>query len=256
VQGTLEAAWEQFTQEQRRFAFSGRTDSGVHAQGQVVNVYTEAKHSPHVIHRALNALVPPDMAIHAAWEVDELFHARHQAVWRWYRYLIDDQSVPLPMLRNYVLHVGEPLDINAMQTALAALPGYHDFAGFTKQSERTKPTQRFCYGAACSLQTLFGRSLIAIDLVANAFLRHMVRMIVGAVILVGRGQLATTALSDALAGKGETTSPVGTTAAPHGLTLMAVGYREVLLPHFVQNKQWPSGIERGKHPTTLSSSSW
>src|SRR4051812_5909793 len=93
VQGALEAAWEQLTQERRRVNLAGRTDAGVHARGQVASVRTETRHDLATIQRGLNALMPDDVAVLAVWEVAYDFHARHTAIRRDYRYLIDNGRV-------------------------------------------------------------------------------------------------------------------------------------------------------------------
>ncbi len=233
VQGELEGAWEQFTQEQRRFVLAGRTDAGVHAQGQVANVRTETRHSLSTIRRGLNALLPTDIAALEVWEVPLDFHARHSATRREYRYLIDNAAVMLPILRNYVLHVEQPLDRTAMQQALRMLEGQHDFAAFTSQPPGQGSTVRRCYQAQCTTVELFGRPLLAIELAANAFLHHMVRAIVGTVLQVGRGRMSVEAFGQVLAGRDR--RQAGPTAAAHGLTLTAVYYPLELMPPFIND---------------------
>jgi len=224
VQGELETAWSQLTQEQHRFIFSGRTDAGVHAQGQVANIRTETVHTLVTLQRALNALLPHDIAVLEVWEAASNFHARYSAQWRWYRYLMDPALVTLPMLRHYVVHVPYPLDVAAMQAALVVLHGEHDFAAFAGASHHQGSTIRWCERALCTHIEMFGRPLIAVDLVASGFLRHMVRTLVGTLLLVGRGQLTPEGFEQVLNGRNR--QQAGPTAAAHGLTLMAVGYPE------------------------------
>lgn len=223
VQGEMETAWLRLTQEPCRFTFSGRTDAGVHAQGQVVHVQTNTRHTTATIQRALNALVPDDMAILEVWEALPGFHARYSAHWRWYRYILDTERVALPTLRRYVVHLPRPLDETAMQAALTMLLGTHDFAAFTS-IRQSGSTVRTCLQATCGRIELFQRSLLAIDLVANAFLRHMVRTIVGTLLLVGYGHLTPAEFEQIREGRDR--RQAGATAAAHGLTLMAVGYPE------------------------------
>jgi len=222
VQGEVEGTWSRFAQEERRFIFAGRTDAGVHAQAQVANVRTETRHDPATIRRGVNALLPHDIAVLDVWEADYDFHARHSAVRREYRYLIANGPVLLPMLRNYVLHVEQPLDLAAMEAALAVLPGRHDFAAFTSVQAAKGPTVRTCHHAGCHTLELFGQSLISIDLAANAFLHHMVRSIIGTLLLVGRGRMRPAQFEQVLAGRNR--RQAGPTAAAHGLTLMNVEY--------------------------------
>lgn len=222
VQGVVETGWTQLTQEQQRFVFAGRTDAGVHAEGQVAHVATATRHTLTTIQRALNALLPDDLAVLGAWEVDSTFHARYSACWRKYRYLIDTHLVRLPALRRSVLHIGAPLDVQAMQEALQVLPGEHDFAAFATLGHYAGSTVRRCYRATCERMPWLDRPLIAVELVANGFLRHMVRTIVGTLLLVGQQRLTPAEFAEVLLSRER--QRAGPTAAAHGLTLMDVGY--------------------------------
>ncbi|NTU78286.1 MAG: tRNA pseudouridine(38-40) synthase TruA [Chloroflexales bacterium] len=222
VQGALEDAWEGLTQERRRFTLAGRTDAGVHAQGQVANVRGETRHSASTVARAMNALLPDDVRVLAAKEVGPDFHARHSAVRRDYRYLIDLGPASMPTLRHLALHVEGRVDTAAMAEALPQLEGTHDFAAFTVQSPDQKSTVRTVYVSRLSEMELLGRRLIAIDLAANAFLQHMVRVIVGTVLLVGRGRMTGAELRRVLERRDR--KAAGPTAAAHGLTLTSVRY--------------------------------
>lgn len=222
VQGALEEAWQSLNQEQRRVTLAGRTDAGVHAAGQVANVRTETRHSRKTILRGMNAKLPPDVAIQDVCEVGPEFHARHSANRRAYRYLIDNNLAWLPMLRNYALYVEQRLDLDAMAEALQILEGTHDFAAFAALVPDQRSTVRTCYTARLRMIESFGRQLIAIDLTANAFLQHMVRVIVGTALLVGRGKIEPQAFRAILESRDRKTA--GPTAPAHGLTLVAVGY--------------------------------
>lgn len=227
VQGALEAAWEELTQEHRRFTLAGRTDAGVHAHGQVANVRTETRHSLTTVVRGMNALLPDDVRIRAAQEVGPEFHARYSATRRAYRYLIDNHPVPLPTLRHLALHVEQPLQREAMAEALQRLEGTHDFAAFTVQSPAQRSTIRTVDTARLGTVELFERRLIAIDLAANAFLQHMVRVIVGTVLLVGRGRMTVAEFGQVLEARAR--KAAGPTAPPHGLTLTRVSYPDALV---------------------------
>ncbi len=222
VQGALEEAWEALTQERRRLTLAGRTDAGVHASGQVANVRTETRHSRRTILRGLNAKLPADVAIQAVSDVEEDFHARHSANRRAYRYLIDNNVAWLPALRHYVLYVEQRLDPAAMAEALGILEGTHDFAAFSALVPDQRSTVRTCYSARLSEVEIFGRQLIAIDLAANAFLQHMVRVIVGTALMAGRGKISPQAFREILESRDR--KAAGPTAAAHGLTLVSVGY--------------------------------
>lgn len=227
VQGALEEAWQQLTQERRRFTLAGRTDAGVHALGQVANVLTETRHDLPTVLRGMNAILPEDVVIQAVCGVDRDFHARYSATRRSYRYLINQGQAPNPLLRNSVVQFDGQLDTAAMAAALPLLEGTHDFASFAAVSPGQKSTVRTMYTARLQEVELFGRRLIAVDLTANAFLQHMVRVIVGTLVLVGRGKLTPTAFQTVLERRDRRAA--GPTAAAHGLTLMAVTYPATVL---------------------------
>ncbi|HEU5097818.1 MAG TPA: tRNA pseudouridine(38-40) synthase TruA [Roseiflexaceae bacterium] len=221
VQGELEGAWEQLTQQRQRVNLAGRTDAGVHARGQAANVRSETKLDLATIERGLNAILPEDVAVLEAWEVPYDFHARHTAIRRDYRFLIDNASVASPLLRRHAIHHARRLQIGSMQAALEALLGRHDFAAFAG-GQQEGSTIRTCYLANCQSIDLWGQPLIAIDLAANAFLRHMVRNIVGTLLLVGEGKLDLEGFAAVLASRDR--RKAGRTAPAHGLYLMSVSY--------------------------------
>ncbi len=227
VQAALEEAWESLTQERRRMTLAGRTDAGVHAEAQVANLRTATRHSLTTLVRGMNALLPDDVRVRAVREVDFDFHARHSAIRREYRYLIDGGPVALPTLRHLALAVEAQLDLAAMAAALPLLEGTHDFAAFTAPSADQKSTVRTVYLARLGALEVLGRRLITIELAANAFLQHMVRVIVGTVLLVGRGRMTVEGLRQVLERRDR--KAAGPTAAAHGLTLTAVHYPPDLL---------------------------
>jgi tRNA pseudouridine38-40 synthase len=221
VQGEIEGAWERLTQERRRVNMAGRTDSGVHARGQVANVRAETNLDLATIRRGLNAILPKDVGVLDAWEAPYEFHARHSAIRRDYRFVIDNGLVASPLLRRQAIHSSRPLNVVAMRAALETLLGTHDFAAFAGgQQERS--TIRTCYLASCQTIELWGQPLLAVDLAANAFLRHMVRNIVGTLLLVGEGRLNKEGFAAILAGRDR--RKAGRTAPAHGLYLMSVSY--------------------------------
>ncbi len=221
VQGELEGAWEQLTQDRRRVNMAGRTDAGVHARGQVANVRTETGLDLATIQRGLNAILPEDVAVLEAWEVPHDFHARHTAIRRDYRFLIDNGKVASPLLRRHAVHVARRLNAAAMNSALETLLGTHDFAAFAGGLQEGS-TVRTCYRTSCETIEVWGQPLIAIDLAANAFLRHMVRNVVGTVLAVGEEKVSAEAFAAVLAGRDR--RKAGRTAPAHGLCLMSVSY--------------------------------
>lgn len=220
VQGELEASWEQLTQERRRINLAGRTDAGVHARGQVANVRSETRLDLESIRRGMTAILPKDVAVLEAWEVPDEFHARHSAIRRDYRFLLDNGRVGSPLLRRHAVHIARQLDTGAMHSALDVLLGTHDFAAFSGVQEGS--TVRTCYWASCQTVEVWGQPLIAIELAANAFLRHMVRNIVGTLLLVGEQRLGKDEFAAVLASRDR--RKAGRTAPAHGLYLMSVSY--------------------------------
>jgi tRNA pseudouridine38-40 synthase len=221
VQGALEEAWQQLTGERQRVTLAGRTDAGVHARGQVANVRTETRHDPATIIRGLNANLPEDVVVLAAREVPLDFHARHTAVRRDYRFVIDNGLVASTLLRRHAIHVGRQLDLAAMNRALGQIVGMHDFAVFSDGPQEGS-TVRTIYEACCEESELWGQPVVLVEVAANAFLRHMVRNIVGTLVLVGDGRLGDDGLALLLQDTGRRRSR--SLAQAHGLYLMSVSY--------------------------------
>jgi tRNA pseudouridine38-40 synthase len=188
-----------------------------------VNARTSTAHSLQTIQRALNALLPEDIAVRTVREEDWSFHARFSAWRRDYRYLILNELAPSPLLRTRALHVPEQLDEGSMHAASQKLLGEHDFASFGVATTGGS-TVRQCYHAACRREEYDGRRLIAVELAASGFLRHMVRAVVGTLLLVGWGRLDPAGVGTILASCDRKLA--GPTAPPHGLYLETVFYQE------------------------------
>jgi tRNA pseudouridine38-40 synthase len=222
VQGELEAAWHSLTGEQARWTFAGRTDAGVHALGQVANLRTATHLDLPTIQRALNALLPADIAVRRTWEAAQHFHARYSATRRSYRYLLLTERWRSPLLCQRAWHLAEPLEVRSMAQALKLLEGMHDFAAFGSTPQG--PTVRECFVAECRTFEQNGLQILAVDLEASGFLRHMVRTIVGTLVLVGQGKQTVEDMERIL--KSRDRAQAGPTAPPHGLYLMSVTYPE------------------------------
>jgi tRNA pseudouridine38-40 synthase len=218
VQGEIEAAIQRLTGEHVRITTAGRTDAGVHAQGQVVTFVTGSRLPVGEIQRALNALLPADVAVIQAQESAAGFHARFSAVQRAYRYTILNTPARSPLRRLTSYHVAAALNVDAMNDAAQVLVGTHDFAAFGGPMREGGSTVREIKRISCRREG----DLILIDIEANAYLSRMVRHIVGTLLAVGRGALSAVDVADILASRDRTKARP---AAPaHGLCLVDIGY--------------------------------
>ena len=219
IQGALEDAVFAFCSERVAVHGAGRTDAGVHALGQVAHFDLVAGKPADTVQAAVNFhLKPNPIVITEAEIVPDDFHARFSATARRYRYLILNRRAPPALDRGRVWHVPVPLDTAAMSDAARSLTGRHDFNSF-----RSAACQ-----AASSVKTLDqldvarDGDMIRIDVAARSFLHNQVRILVGTLQLVGRGQWSSRDVADALAACDRTRA--GPTAPPHGLCLLAVSY--------------------------------
>ena len=247
VQAALEAALAQVTQETITVLAAGRTDAGVHAAGQVIAFDTAWRHGLGDLQRALNAVLPADIAVLGVEEAASGFHPRYDARSRCYRHTVYNARVRWPLARRYSLHVAVPLDVAVMQQAAQSLVGEHDFATFGRSPQGGHRPERAGAGRvglkgpvlgglqpspACSRRRTVRRVLAAewrgeppwltFDIEANAFLYRMVRSIVGTLLLVGRGDMSVEEFGAVLAACDR--SRAGPTAPPHGLCMVEVKY--------------------------------
>jgi tRNA pseudouridine38-40 synthase len=198
---------------------AGRTDRGVHARGQVIAFDSVWKHPTTDLWRAVNANLPPDIALVDLQEAQADFHPRFDALSRRYVYQFYTAPVRNPLWDRYSWHIGSKIDLPTMQTAADYLIGEHDFATFGQPPKGTN-TIRQVYEARC-LGGENGFYQFAIE--ANAFLTHMVRSIMGILAEVGRGWISVAMFAEAFAAAER--SRGGTIAPPHGLILDKVRYR-------------------------------
>ena len=219
IQGELEKALRSVTQEDIRLVGAGRTDTGVHALGQVVHFYTCWAHPLAALQRAWNATLPFDIAVRELEQAPEGFHARFSAVSRLYRYTIYTGEVRRPLFDRFSSHVPGPLDVEAMSEAARALIGQQDFAAFGRAPQGAN-TVRTVYRATFCQQG----ELLIFDIEANAFLRRMVRLIIGTLLVVGKGVLSPAALQEILVA-GDMNHPMAP-VSPSGLCLMRVNYEK------------------------------
>jgi tRNA pseudouridine38-40 synthase len=228
VQGDLEAALATVLRVGGLLVVcAGRTDTGVHARGQVVHLDVEPDALAAVavrydgdpcdaLARRLDGLLPADLRVRRVATAPAGFDARFSAVWRRYVYRVTD-GVPDPLTRGHVLAWPRPIDVDAVDEASAALLGLHDFAAFCKQRE-----------GATTVRTLLDLAwtrdgdLVTGTVRADAFCHHMVRSLVGCLLTVGEGRRPVEWAAEVLAAG--VRDPAVTVVPPHGLTLEEVGY--------------------------------
>ena len=221
VQETLESALSRLTGEERvRVNASGRTDTGVHAVGQVVNFHSDTKLEPAVLLRAVNAHLPDDIVVRHCELAPDDFDANRHAVRKLYRYVIHDGVVPDLFMRRYSHHTRYHLDAPAMARAAVALRGTHDFRCFeTEWPNRVTSVRTITHLAV----NRFG-DWIWLDVEADGFLYNMVRAIAGTLINVGRGFWPEEHVAHIVQAGNRTQA--GPTAPALGLFLMRVTYAD------------------------------
>jgi len=217
VQGVLEKALFQVTQTPTTTLAAGRTDAGVHAEGQVIAFDTAWRHPLADLERALNAVLPPDVAVRGVELAASNFHPRYAAKSRLYRYSVYNASTRSPLIRRTSWHVAETLDLGAMNRAAEYLAGEHDFASFGTPPQGTVTIRRVL-GAVWRKDPPW----FFFDIEANAFLYRMVRSIVGTLLQVGRGELNPERVGELLAMRDRTC--VKYMAPAHGLCLIQVRF--------------------------------
>lgn len=218
IQEVLEGAIEKILGVKIRVNGSGRTDAGVHALGQVANFFYEGDLDLCRLQKGLNALTPRDIVINRVELVADSFDARRDAKSRVYSYRIWNHLFPSAFHRCFSWHIAEPLDVSSMQEAIRCLEGEHDFASFQAAGCDALHAVRRVY---CNSLRLEGEFLVY-TIEATAFLRHMVRNIIGTLVEVGRGDRSPAGFAELLAARNRIQA--GPTAPPHGLFLVEVKY--------------------------------
>ena len=218
VQGTLEEALQAMTGGSVFVRGAGRTDAGVHADGQVATFEIGVEIPPHGLLRGLNSALPPDLALVDVAEAPSDFDARFSARGKVYRYTVWSHFVRSPLRARRAWHVREPIDLEAIRTAAAALVGDHDFRAFRASDCDRRTTRRIVRAIDVDRQG----AVLTIDVEATAFLKNMVRILVGTLIDIGRGRVPPDAVARMLATGDRTIG--GMTAPPQGLTLLRVIY--------------------------------
>jgi tRNA pseudouridine38-40 synthase len=223
VQDQLEAVLNQFLNLKVGTICAGRTDTGVHATGQVVHLDVDVQRPLNAWVRGLNSLLPDSIAVQWAREVGPEFHARFSALGRSYTYLLLNTPVRHPLWADRAGWCFRPLDHHLMQQAASLLVGEHDFSSFRSSQCQAASPVRTMHELTVQRQGDF----ILVNLRANAFLHHMVRNIVGELVLLGQGKTDLTHFSDVFKGRDRTRA--APTFAAGGLYLTHVQYPAQLL---------------------------
>lgn len=228
VEGVVTEAVARIAGGPRKVWGASRTDAGVHARGQVCcfDAPTEgaaSERSVEAFFKGLNHLTPRDVAVMEVDEVPHTFHPRHSSRGKIYRYQLVDGFLAEPMLRDRVWHVPRPLDVDAMRVAAAALIGEHDFSAFRAAGcDAASPVREIFRVDVTRAAGGPGASIVTVEVVGSAFLKYMVRVIVGTLVEVGVGRRPPAWVGQALASRDR--SAAGRTAPPLGLTLEHIFY--------------------------------
>ncbi len=229
IQRALEEVLARVLGERVRIRYAGRTDTGVHALGQVIAFRATWRHGLTDLERALNALLPPDIAVRRVeWVDDPQFHPRYSARSRVYRYTVWNAPWRSPLVCRFAHHEPRPLDVDRMNEAAQLLLGEHDFAAFG-QATHGDVTVRYVYAAgwrrwdgAVPGGVVAEQRWLVFDIEANAFLRRMVRTIVSTLLEVGKGMRSVDSVAQLLAQRDRALA--APPAAACGLSLIEVKY--------------------------------
>ncbi len=222
IQEAIEQGIHQVTGQTARVTGSGRTDSGVHAAGQVAGFRVDTNLAAEVLGRAIHASTPHDIYILKCEETTADFHPIRDALGKRYRYIIQDAGHYDVLARHYAWQVTHPLDAALMQQGATLLQGTHDFAAFETTGSPRSTSVRTVRELTIERLDQDGFSRIIFYVYADGFLYNMVRNIVGSLVDVGRGARDLQWLATVLANRDR--RQAGATAPAHGLTLMQVDY--------------------------------
>lgn len=218
IQAEIEEALFKLTGERRRIVAASRTDSGVHAEGQVVSFRTGSALPVETFVKGLNYYLPKDIAVKSAHRVDDSFNVRRDAISREYNYYILNSPARSPLKRHCAHLVAGELNLEEMNRACEALVGEHDFTSFVTNYDGVKSTIRRVYKAEVTRH----KALVIFNMVAKSFLPHQVRNTVGALVRVGLGKMSVSEFNNIMQAKKP--GVAGPAAPAYGLCLMRVNY--------------------------------
>jgi tRNA pseudouridine38-40 synthase len=219
IQGVMRERIVQITQKKVNLIGAGRTDAGVHALGQVAHFKTESTIDLPSLQRGLNSLLSPDIVVKGAEEVGEGFHARFSARSKVYEYHILNQPYPSAILSDYAWFIHHELDLPSMKRCGKLLIGSHDFSSFRASGDESRHSMREVIRLEINRRE---DNLIVVAIEANAFLREMVRSIVGTLVDVGKGKTSFSDFKEIY--QAHDRRRAGMTAPAHGLFLTEVKY--------------------------------
>jgi len=220
VQGSLLKAVRKMTGEENHLIGASRTDSGVHATGQVAHFRTSTMIPPVGFMRGINSSIEKDISVIAAEEADPDFHAQKDAKSKLYRYLILSSEAPSALRANRCWHMREKLDVESIRKASKCLIGKHDFKSFQAAGSSARDAVRIIDDIAVS--AIDKDNIIAIEIEGSGFVYHMVRNIVGTLVLIGKGRLKSDEMQKILTARER--KRAGATAPARGLYLVSVSY--------------------------------
>lgn len=218
IQEEMMNAGHKFMKDEFTITGASRTDSGVHALGQVAVLATNTVLETGRIPLAFNAHLPKDIVVWKIEEVNEDFHPRYQNVRKKYRYKIYNNAYPIPQYLHYALYYYKPLDIEKMKEGIMYLIGTHDFLGFTSSKNTLEDTVRTIYDAKIDVK----EQEISIEVEGDGFLYNMVRIIAGTLLDIGCNRKKPEVIQQMI--KEKDRSLGGKTAPAHGLTLVSIDY--------------------------------
>ena len=224
VQGELTGALSLIDEREVVMHGSGRTDAGVHAEGQIANVQLRRQITPEKLRAAINGNVGRDVRVLAAEVVPDEFHARYSALGKTYLYRIVNDAVLSPFWFRFAHQEARPLKLELMRDCAAAFLGEHDWTAFSAAQSDAESRVRTITSLEVTkyCDRLAATDMIEIRASADGFLRYMVRSIVGTLLAVGRGELDQAVVTRAIATRDRTAA--GPTAPAKGLTLLRVTY--------------------------------